>query len=60
MTQAAKLLHAFDPVFDERIMLAIGGAGVKPKGLFDLTLEQGFLVEGDGDILVGLRLGLSP
>jgi hypothetical protein len=25
-----------------------------------LTLEQGFLVEGDGEVLVGLRHGISP
>ena len=60
MTKATNFFTPSTPVFDERIMLAIGGAGVKPKGLFDLTLEQGFLVEGDGDILVGLRHGLSP
>jgi hypothetical protein len=41
-------------------MLAIEDAGVKPKGLFDFTLEQGFLVESDCDVLVGLRDGLSP
>jgi hypothetical protein len=37
MTKA--ILHAFHPVFDKRIVLAIGDAGVKPKRLFDMTLE---------------------
>src|ERR1700733_3105430 len=55
-----ELLHAFHPVFDERIVLAIGGAGVKLKSVFDLTFEQGSLVEVDDDVLVGLRHGLSP
>jgi hypothetical protein len=34
-----ELLHAFHPVFDERIVLAIGDAGVKPKGVIEMTLE---------------------
>jgi hypothetical protein len=55
-----ELLHSFHPVFDERIVLAIGGAGVKPKGVFDLTFEQGLFVEGDGGVLVALRHSYSP
>ena len=36
-----ELLHAFDAVFDQRIVLAIGGNSVKPKGIFDPAFEQG-------------------
>jgi hypothetical protein len=54
-----ELLHSFHPVFDERIVLAIGGAGVKPKGVFDLTFEQGLFVEGDGGVLLGQNIVLG-
>jgi hypothetical protein len=41
-----ELLHAFHPVFDERLVRAIGHAGVKPRGVFDSTFEQSLFVEG--------------
>src|ERR1700737_625473 len=44
-----KLLHAFHAVFDQRIVLAIGGNSVKPEGIFDPAFEQGLIVEGDDD-----------
>src|SRR5258707_8990436 len=44
-----ELLQAFHAVFDQRIVLTIGGNSVKPEGLFDLAFEQALFVEGDGD-----------
>src|SRR6266403_4116307 len=44
-----ELLQAFHAVFDQWIVLAIGGTSVKPEGIFDPTFEH-LLVEGDGDV----------
>src|SRR5882762_10849515 len=57
---ASDLPQAFHAVFDQRIVLAIGGDSVKPEGIFDPAFEQGLFVEGDGDVFVGLGHGLSP
>ncbi len=54
-----ELLHAVHAVFDQRIVLAIGGAGVKPEGIFDPASDHSF-VEVNGDVFVGLGHGLSP
>jgi hypothetical protein len=54
-----QLPQAFHAVFDQRIVLAIGGTSVKPEGIFDPAFEYSF-VEGDGDVFVGLGRGLSP
>jgi hypothetical protein len=53
------LPQAFHAVFDQRIVLAIGGPSVKPEGIFDPAFGHSF-VEGDGDVFVGLGHGLSP
>jgi hypothetical protein len=53
------LPQAFHAVFDQRIVLAIGGDSVKPEGIFDPAFDHSF-VEGDGDVFVGLGHGLSP
>src|SRR5690242_3118475 len=55
------LPQAFHAVFDQRIVLAIGGrwASVKPEGIFDPTFDPR-LVEGDSDVFVGLGHWLSP
>src|ERR1700722_4520253 len=36
------LPQAFRPVFDQRIVLAIGGTSVKPEGIFDPTYAKPF------------------
>ena len=53
------LSQAFHAVFDQRIVLAIGGDSVKPEGIFDPAFGHS-LVEGDGDVFVGLGQWLSP
>jgi len=55
-----ELLQALDAVFDQRIVLAIGGPRVKPEGIFDPAFEHRHFVEGDSDVFVGLGHGLSP
>ena len=52
------LPQAFHAVFDQRIVLALGGNSVKPESIFDPAFDHSF-VEGDGDVLVGLGHGLS-
>jgi hypothetical protein len=56
-TEFLQPVHA---VFDQRVVLAIGGTSVKPEGIFDLAFEQDLFVEGDGDVFVALGHGLSP
>src|SRR5271155_2693618 len=53
------LPQAFHAVFDQRIVLKIGGPSVKPEGIFDPAVDHSF-VEGDGDVFVGLGHRLSP
>ena len=50
------LPQAFHAVFDQRIVLAIGGDSVKPEGIFDPAFDHSF-VEGDGDVLLVSDMG---
>ena len=40
-----ELLHAFHAVFDQRIVLVIGGSSIKPEGIFDPAGYTGLCAE---------------
>jgi hypothetical protein len=54
-----ELPHALHAVFDERVVLAIGGAGISAERILHITFQQCLLVEGYGYGLVSFRHDFS-